>query len=367
MVPVPPLGHVPAPVDPKTAELCERYNALEQQVMQLAAQYRQAPPDGEERTKLHQQITELTGEQFQLRHEYRQLEVERLQKRLAELEFKLQRRQERREDIVKQRVAQLTDGDDELRWEPLVPAGSPLAGNAWFEHVVPHGHAGPAAVQQLFGHAGQVLPVPAAPAHPVPPPQPPTLSGLLIPRPPGSTLPPQTQPAASAPVAAAPSAPAVPAAPAVPDEPGQAAAAAAPSVAEAKARCEIAQRELERAKQLVDQGLAQAMELERAEDAVRLSRIMLQNAQREHKLRIKMMELDVRRVESELAGLQAELAEAESLREKNADEVAEARLRKVQASVAQKQYDVERARAILESEQHQNEPEAEEGANTRGR
>jgi hypothetical protein len=294
------------------------------------------------------------------------LEVERLQKRLAELEFKLQRRQERRDDIVNQRVAQLTDGDDELRWEPLMPPGAPAGGPDWYGYgrVVPHGHAVPAGVQHLFGPAGQLLPVPGSPAHPAPH-QLPTLFGARR-----SAVPPSVESAAVPPTAGTPAlppvpgVPAVPAVPAAPDEPGSTVAPAAPSVAEAKARCEIAQRELERAKQLYERGVAPVGDLERAEDTLRLSRIMLQNAQREHKLRIKMMELDVRRVESELEVVRAELAEAESLRAENADEVAEARLRKVQAAVAQKQYDMERARAILESEQHQNEPEAEDANST---
>lgn len=298
------------PRDPRVAELTERYNQLEQQVMQMAHEFRQMRPEGQEREPLRQKIAEVTQEQFQIRHQVRQLEIERLQNQLKELQEKLQRRAEMKDDIINRRVAQLTDQDDELRWDPMTPSGG-----------------------------GMTLAVP----------QPPMLNAPGMP---GSYYPPPAlAPRTADPLGQQPSwrdsnrnADLIP--PAAPDSPPP--AMGPTSVREAEARLEIAQRELEQIKAQFDAGMIHMSEFSRAEGAVRLAQIAAETARQDQQARIKMLELDLRKTEAEFAAAGAELDALSQTHERDRNGVTEAAIRKAKAALAEKQVELERAKTMLE-------------------
>lgn len=303
---------VPAgpPADPRVAELTNNYNELEQHVMQLAQQYRRLAQDDENREKLQQQITELTTQQFQLRHEVRQMEVERLQKQLANLQEQLQRREEQKQAIVDRRVKQLTDQDDELRWEPLSMPGA-YGGVAY-----------PSAVTgSLAGMPGSwVPPAPSSPTYsPFGPP--------IVPAPKN-----------------------VPPAPPETREPN---VPALPTVPEAQARLEIADRDFARIKALHEAGAVPSGEFEHAQDAVRLAQIALEQAQRGQELRVNLLKLDARKAEAELESARAELAAATHLSEAKKDDAAlRLAAQRAVAAVQAREMELQRAQTMLESVMH---------------
>ena len=279
---------------------------------------------------MQQVITEATEQQFQIKHEVRQLEMERLQKQLSQLQEQLQRREEQKQEIIKRRVAQLTDQDDGLRWDPLMPSGTDAYAPAGslFAPGMP-GSWVPAGSGMGLLPYGTNLPTPPA-ADPA------ALSDPLLPA--RVASPPDTRP--------------------IPDPDNQPASFTGnrdpntnrvPSVDEAEARLAIAERELENVKSQYDVGLVHRSEFDRAEGAVRLGKILLEQAREEQELQLHVLEVDARKAEAELDAVNAELeAITAQLAEKQDDPGLAAQVRRAAAVVAQKQLDVERVRVMLE-------------------
>lgn len=302
------------PPDPRVIELTNRYNQLEQEVMQLAQQFRQtaAEEEEEQRARLQQRIVEITEQQFQIKHEVRQMEVDRLQQQLTQLQEQLQRREERKEEIVSRRVAELTVQDDPLRWEPLtVPGTSPASPGT--------GPAAPPTVPTAVPHFSY----------------PPIIGKPAAPR---------------AGDARAPSMPTV----------RDPATAAVPSVTEAEARLAIAERDLARVKTLFESGTIPADQFAHAQDAVQLARLQLEEARQDHALKVKMLELDMREAE---AACEAARAELDAVRQRSAGELetadGAAQLRRAEAVVLEKQTELERKRLILERQLQRAQPAAD--------
>ena len=300
MVPSPP------PADPRVREMTEKYNQLEQDVLRLAAEFRRMAADAPDRESTVKKITEITQQQFQLRHDARQLEIERLQKQLEDLQDKLRKREEKRDQIVQQRVEQLTDQKDELRWEPLEPAG--------VARYVPYGdvYRGLATPPSGMYSPQPLLTPPALPQFPQP-----ARDGQapIMPR----TFP--SLPANPDPLAGKASVPA--AVPFPPQTEGTPALSEGlsplngmgQSLLEAKVRLEAAEQEFRTIKAQFDAGMIQSREMQRAEAERKLAEAALVTARQQHGLRAKMLELDVRRTQAALEAAKAELdAQAEILR-----------------------------------------------------
>jgi hypothetical protein len=339
----------PAP-DPRSREMTEKYNQLEQEVLRLAADFRRLAADAPEREAAVKRITEITQQQFQLRHDARQMEVEKLQKQLEDLQGKLQRREEKRDQIVQQRVEQLTDQRDELRWEPLEPAG---AARYLPYGEVYRGQATPPAVvygsQPLLttpdsyfpqsardGQAPFLPPVaPSLPANPDP------FSGKGL-MPAAAPIPPQTE-----------GTPALAEGLSPPNAMGQ-------SLLEAKVRLEAAEQEFRTIKAQFDAGMIQSREMQRAEAERKMADAALVTARQQHGLRAKMLELDVRRAQAALEAAKAELdAQAELVGKKNIPEW-QSKVRQAKANLTQMELDVARAEAMLQAIQQQGEEEIPE-------
>ncbi|MHB8862308.1 MAG: TolC family protein [Pirellulaceae bacterium] len=330
------MVHAPAsPPDPRVRELTERYNELEQQVMRMAQEFRQTRPEGQERDNLRQKIAELTQEQFQLRHQARQFEIEHLQNQLEELQEKLQRREERKDEIIERRVAQLTDQDQELRWEPLSPPGALTGTPIWMP--------GPPGMSNLPGRPGAYIPGTSyAPSSPIA--RPAETYGRF---PSYNSMTPAQSPAIAPPLSALPA--------------SRPMASPPQSVREAEARLEIAQRDLKRIKAQFDEGIIPSRELNQAEDAVQLAQITLQDAQLNHEARIKMLELDLRKTQAEFEAVRAEL---EALTQAHVADgsVSQAALRKAKAALVEKEVELERAKTMLElQQQHDQKSETTPG------
>ncbi len=326
------VPHVSRPVDPHVMKLTEEYNKLERQVMQLAHEFRRLPPEGEQREKLQQQIVETTEKQFQLRHEVRKVEIERLQKQLAELEHQLQQREERKKEIIDRRIAQLTNQGDALSWEPLTPPGAnPYAAalGAYYGAMPGSG------VPNWFPPYG-------VGTSPVPGPFDPYGAGKGYLTPPPQLYVPYTD----APVAAAPQ----------PREP-----APSSSVVEAQARLEIAERDLARIRALHDSATVPKSDLDRAEDAVRLARVHLEDARRDQELKVKMLELELQKGEADLAAAQAELAAIQQQAEEQKDDPGlTANMQRAAATVKQMELDLQRAKVLFERQLQRARPEDSE-------
>jgi len=110
--------------DPRVAEFARKYNELQNQIFGLVRRHRDAKDD--ERKRLRDQIAELTTQQFDLRHQMRKVEIERIKKHLRDVEAKVDKRENLKEEIIEKRITELLDEDAELRWQPL-PIGAPLS------------------------------------------------------------------------------------------------------------------------------------------------------------------------------------------------------------------------------------------------
>lgn len=349
--------------DPRVRELAEKYNQLEQEVLQLASEFRRLAADSPEREATIKKITEITQQQFQLRHDARQREIEKLQKQLEDLQGKLQRREEKREQIVQQRVDQLTDQKDELRWEPLDPASAahfdPFGAGARY---VPYGdvyrtgvEVPPAVLyggQQIPPHATQLAlprsardnqqPAMAVPGMPVNPDDPneklPMPSINLNPLSADGMLPPADM------------------------DPTQTPNRIAQSILEAKVRLESAEQELKTLKAQFEAGQIPSRELQRAEAERKMAEAAFEMAKQQHALQLKMHDLDLRRAQAALDAAQAELhAKVEEAGDRHNPAI-DASIRKAKANLAQMELDVAKAEAMLQAIQQQGEakePESE--------
>ncbi len=344
------------PADPRVRELTEKYNQLEQEVLQLASEFRRLAADSPEREAAIKKITEITQQQFELRHNARLREIEKLQKQLQDLQGKLQRREEKRDQIVQQRVEQLTDQKDDLRWEPLDPAGAthydPFGAAARY---VPYGdvYRRGVAVPPAAVYGGQLIPPQADQPefpHSARDGQQPSTSVDI----PGMPVNPDDlfgQTPMPNPIQDPRFVEGVP----IPPEGALPQNSASQSILEAKVRLESAAQELKTLKAQFEAGQIPALELQRAEAERKMAVAAFEMAKQQHDLQLKMRDLDLRRAQVALDALKAELEAKVAEAGDRHNPAIDASIRKAKANLAQMELDVARAEAWLQAIQQQGE------------
>lgn len=268
--------------DPRAAEFAEKYNEVQNQIFVLVRKHRDAKDD--ERKRLRDQIAELTTQQFDLRHQMRKVEIERIKKHLREVEAKVDKREKLKKGIIEKRITELLDEDTELRWEPL-PAGGVY-------------------------------------------PQIPTTTEMRE-----MVLPDGTRrqiPVTSAAITKFPS------------------LVGGPAVAEAKTRLEIAERKLGRIRPLAEQRVVGQDELNNAQDEVELAKLAFERASMEYAGRRKLLEVGVRRAELDLERMLEELAEFHNINQKTPGAIPATKIRQATAAVEEKKLALETAKTLLE-------------------
>jgi hypothetical protein len=100
---------------PEADELREKEEKVVSEIEDVGNQYR-SNKDKDERAKLKTRLTELVGQQFAIRQEFRGKQIERLEKELARVRESVQKRNENREQIIKRRIAQLLNEEDDMEF-----------------------------------------------------------------------------------------------------------------------------------------------------------------------------------------------------------------------------------------------------------
>jgi hypothetical protein len=100
---------------PEANELREKEEKVVAAIEDVGNLYR-SNKDKEERAKLKTKLAELVGQQFAIRQEYREMQVSRLEKELARVRESVKQRSENREQIIKRRMAQLLNEEDDLEF-----------------------------------------------------------------------------------------------------------------------------------------------------------------------------------------------------------------------------------------------------------
>ncbi len=110
--------------DARGGELNDEYQTKQAEIQKLL-QRRGDAKDERQWTELRQQIVAATEEQFDIKQEIRQREIDALKKRLAGVEATAKQRNEFKDQIVEKRVAELLREPDQLSWDPVVANGIP--------------------------------------------------------------------------------------------------------------------------------------------------------------------------------------------------------------------------------------------------
>jgi hypothetical protein len=100
---------------PEATELRGKEDKIQADTDVLAQKYNGAQSK-EERATLKKQLQDKLNEQFDIRQNYRDLQVKRLEKELAQIRESIQKRNENREQIIKRRIAQLLREEDDLEF-----------------------------------------------------------------------------------------------------------------------------------------------------------------------------------------------------------------------------------------------------------
>ena len=110
-----------------------------QEAQKLTGEFQQASGD-EDREELREQLREALVRQFDAQQSRRQLEIQRIEERLAAYREKVQKREDAKDMIVDRRLDQLTGLGDDLGWEetqvgphaghPFGPTGLPYPATA---------------------------------------------------------------------------------------------------------------------------------------------------------------------------------------------------------------------------------------------
>ncbi len=191
----------PAPAAPQSA--------AESRALELAQRIRQTDRQAEQEP-LQQELAEALGEAFDERRQQQQQAIERLEQQLKSLRELAAKRDDRKDEIIQRRIAELLGQPDPLAWDPG-QSGAPVFNPS-------RGHYGTTPVPQS-------LPAPSKRGFTLPP-------GLTSPAPtsPAPAIPAPTSPAPTSPAPALP-VPAPPApAPPAPAPPAQIAPGAVPVV-----------------------------------------------------------------------------------------------------------------------------------------
>ncbi len=96
-------------MDPQMYKLLREDYVLERQTREFAIQYRRA--SAEQRAEIKKQLGELVDKHFEVRQERRRLELKRLEEELERLREAIEARNDTRDELVRQRVAEIL-GDE---------------------------------------------------------------------------------------------------------------------------------------------------------------------------------------------------------------------------------------------------------------
>jgi hypothetical protein len=97
--------------DPDMAKLLKQHWELEQQVRQLASDYRNA--SSEQRQKIKSKLVVMVNKQFDVRQECRAIALKRMEEDLKRLRESLDQRAKTRKDIVEKRITKILGPEDE--------------------------------------------------------------------------------------------------------------------------------------------------------------------------------------------------------------------------------------------------------------
>ena len=185
-------------------------------------------------------------------------ELQRLRTQLSAVEQKVKRREELKDDIVKRRVAQLTDVDSELQWDTVEAPASTL------------GYGDPFATADPFGTT-----------HP-------------------SSSRPASSPLEPADVRGAQRGNADPNPPSVPslDLATTYLGPVTMTPREAKVRLKMAQEKLAQIDQMFKRGIIPVTEMTEARQDSQLAELNYQNALQQHAVRLKLLELEIAKANS---------------------------------------------------------------------
>jgi hypothetical protein len=96
-------------------DLAEEYNAQMGKESELVERFQQAE-GSDEKEPVKEELRTVLGQLFEIREKARAREIERLTKQLQRLTERLAKRQEKRDEIVQRRLAQLLGIGDDLDW-----------------------------------------------------------------------------------------------------------------------------------------------------------------------------------------------------------------------------------------------------------
>jgi hypothetical protein len=349
------------PFDPAAAELASKYQKHAVQITDLVKTYHETK-DKRKQREMHNQIQDLTEEQFDLRQKGRELEVERLKKRVTEVASSVQKRKSLKDKIVERRVEDVLNGPNDLQWEenrkqpttyypvqtPGGAYGFPTATSrpVTSDPSLPNPGSGPTTrtigqtvtrhiAEQVIGPDGKpktvirteerVVEVPVSPAGPA--------SQTTY----QSGTPTQFPSPVSAPINF-PS--------------GNANLSPGTTVSEAEARVRIAERKLR-----TTQGAKFDSEAERKQFQVRkaelegdleIAKLQLEQAKRAHEATRRLIDLEMRRATAVLDVAKTELEEAQAVNSRIPNNIPKTQIRLKEAEVRQAQIAVERAQTWLE-------------------
>jgi hypothetical protein len=110
------------------ADLEAKSRELAQQIQSLDAKDSPESEKTKQREDLRQQLEDTVRQAFEARQKVQQMEVDQLKERLSKVEQSLEKRQAKKDDIISNRIDELLDENQELRWNPQagVP-GAPAA------------------------------------------------------------------------------------------------------------------------------------------------------------------------------------------------------------------------------------------------
>lgn len=92
-------------VDPEMYKLELADDEMERQTSELSMQFRRAPKD--QKPELRKQLEETVVRHFEVRQEKRQLQLTRLEQELQRMREEIERRSEKRAEIVGKRIGEL--------------------------------------------------------------------------------------------------------------------------------------------------------------------------------------------------------------------------------------------------------------------
>lgn len=102
--------------DPEQYQIMKNEKKLEEECRMLAIQYKESE-DESEKENLKNKIEDLVDRIFDIRHENRQKEIERLEKRLSEAKKNNDKRSKMKKEIIARRLEQLLGQQKEwMRW-----------------------------------------------------------------------------------------------------------------------------------------------------------------------------------------------------------------------------------------------------------